>query len=173
MVVDLLAERCGVRFSAFRARADVVSVPRFAGRSNVRVILAKPRSYMNESGGPVAMVRNYYDLPLDRVLVVHDELDLPYASLRMKQGGGDNGHNGLRSLTRSLGGPDYVRLRFGIGRPPGRMDPAAFVLKDFASTERVELALSVDRAADAVECVVTEGLVKAQNLFHATRNSSD
>jgi PTH1 family peptidyl-tRNA hydrolase len=172
MVVDLLAERSGVRFSGFRSRADVASVPRFAAR-NVRVILAKPRSYMNESGGPAAAVLGYYRVPLDRLVVVHDELDLPYGALRMKQGGGDNGHNGLRSLTRSLGSPDYLRVRFGIGRPPGRMDPAAFVLKDFTSTERAELALGVDRAADAVESVVTEGLVKAQNLFHATRTQTE
>jgi PTH1 family peptidyl-tRNA hydrolase len=173
MVLDHLAERSGARFSAFRSRADVASVPRFAGRSNTRVILAKPRSYMNESGGPVAAVRSYYRVPLDRLIVVHDELDLPYGSLRLKQGGGDSGHNGLRSLTRSLGGPDYLRVRFGIGRPPGRMDPAAFVLKDFTSTERAELALGVDRAADAVEAVVTQGLAKAQNLFHATRYPTD
>jgi peptidyl-tRNA hydrolase, PTH1 family len=121
---------------------------------------------MNESGGPVKALSDFYKVPLDRVIVVHDELDIPYGTLRLKRGGGDNGHNGLRSITKSLGGRDYLRVRFGIGRPPGRMDAAAFVLRDFSATERKELDLNTDRAADAVEALLTEGLDRAQNTFH-------
>jgi PTH1 family peptidyl-tRNA hydrolase len=106
-------------------------------------------------------------VPLDRIVVVHDELDLPFGTIRLKLGGGENGHNGLRSLTRSLGSRDYQRVRFGIGRPPGRMDPADFVLRDFAAAERKELAFAVDRCADAVEALVSKGLEAAQNVFHA------
>ncbi len=163
MVLDLLAERVAGRFKAHKGRADVVE-GRLAGQATV---LAKPKSYMNESGGPVASVRGFYKVPLEQVVVVHDELDIPYGSLRLKRGGGDNGHNGLRSLTSSLGSRDYLRVRVGIGRPPGRQDPADFVLKDFSTAERRELAFHVDRAADAVEALLTTSLESAQNVFHA------
>jgi PTH1 family peptidyl-tRNA hydrolase len=162
MVLDVLAGTAGGRFKSHRARAEVVE-GRLAGR---RVVLAKPRSYMNESGGPVKALADFYKVPLERIVVVHDELDIPYGALRLKMGGGDNGHNGLRSITKSLGGRDYLRVRFGIGRPPGRMDAAAFVLRDFSATERKELDLNLDRAADAVEALLTEGLDRAQNTFH-------
>ncbi|GAA4631041.1 aminoacyl-tRNA hydrolase [Actinoallomurus vinaceus] len=162
MVLDVLAARMGGRFKAHKARAEVVE-GRLAG---VRVVLAKPRSYMNESGGPVKALRDFYKVPLERVVVVHDELDIPYGTLRLKRGGGDNGHNGLRSITKALGGPDYLRVRFGIGRPPGRMDAAAFVLRDFSATERKELDLNAERAADATEALFTDGLERAQNVFH-------
>jgi len=162
MVLDVLAGTAGGRFKSHRARAEVVEA-RLAGR---RVVLAKPRSYMNESGGPVKALSDFYKVPLERLIVVHDELDIPYGALRLKKGGGDNGHNGLRSITKALGGRDYLRVRFGIGRPPGRMDAAAFVLRDFSATERKELDLNLDRAADAVEALLTEGLDRAQNTFH-------
>jgi PTH1 family peptidyl-tRNA hydrolase len=163
MVLDLLAERLGGKFKSHKGRSDVVE-----GRLNShRVVLAKPRSYMNESGGPVAGLKQFYKVPLDRIIVVHDELDLPFGTVRLKLGGGDNGHNGLRSITRSAGGRDYLRVRFGIGRPPGRQDPADFVLKDFSGAERKELAFQVDVAADAVEALVAGGLEAAQNTFHA------
>jgi PTH1 family peptidyl-tRNA hydrolase len=122
---------------------------------------------MNESGGPVASVRGFYKAPLEQIVVLHDELDIPYGTLRLKRGGGDNGHNGLRSLTRSLGSREYLRVRVGIGRPPGRQDPADFVLEDFRAAERKELPFYVDRAADAVEALITMGLEAAQNRFHA------
>jgi peptidyl-tRNA hydrolase, PTH1 family len=163
LVLDLLAERLGSRFRAHKGRADVVE-GRLAG---VRAVLAKPKSYMNESGGPVASLRDFYKVPLERIVVVHDELDIPFGTVRLKRGGGDNGHNGLRSLTRSLGGRDYLRVRFGIGRPPGRQDPADYVLKDFAAAERKELAFHVDRAADAVEALLQQPLEAVQNAFHA------
>lgn len=164
MVLDVLAARIGGRFRAHKSRAEVVE-GRLAGH---RVVLAKPRSYMNESGGPVKSLRDFYKVPLERVVVVHDELDIPYGTLRLKRGGGDNGHNGLRSITKALGGRDYLRVRFGIGRPPGRMDAAVFVLRDFSAAERKELDLSVERAADATEALLTDGLDRAQNVFHTT-----
>lgn len=162
LVLDLLAERAGGRFRAHKGRADTVE-----GRLGRRVVLAKPKCYMNESGGPVASLRSFFKVPLERVVVVHDELDLPYGAVRLKRGGGDNGHNGLRSVTSALGSKDYLRVRFGIGRPPGRQDPADFVLKDFSAAERKELPFHVDRAADAAQALLTGSLEHAQNAFHA------
>jgi PTH1 family peptidyl-tRNA hydrolase len=164
MVLDLLAERVGSRFKAHKGRADLVEA-RLAGE---RVLLAKPKCYMNLSGGPVASLRDFFKVPADRIVVVHDELDIPYGTLRLKLGGGDNGHNGLKSVTQSLGTRDYLRARFGIGRPPGRQDPADFVLSDFSSVQRKELPFHVDRTADAVEALVRDGLELAQNTFHGT-----
>ncbi|MFB4296104.1 aminoacyl-tRNA hydrolase [Actinomadura sp. NTSP31] len=163
MVLDVLAGRAGGRFKAHRSRADVLE-GRLAG---ARAVLAKPRTYMNESGGPVKGLRDFYKVPVERLVVVHDELDVPFGALRLKRGGGDNGHNGLRSISKSLGDKEYLRVRFGVGRPPGRMDPAAFVLKDFAAAEKKVLELEVDRAADAVEALLAGGLEAAQNVFHA------
>jgi PTH1 family peptidyl-tRNA hydrolase len=163
MVVDLLAERIGGRFAKHKSRAEVVE-GRLGGH---RVVLAKPLSYMNESGGPVAGLRSYYRVPPEQTIVVHDELDIPFDSVRLKRGGGDNGHNGLRSISSSLGTKDYLRVRVGIGRPPGRQDPADFVLRDFSSTERKDLPLLVDNAADAVEALLGADLATVQNTFHA------
>ena len=163
MVCDLLAERVGGRFKAHKGRADVVE-GRLAGH---RVVLMKPKSYMNESGGPVASLRDFFKVPAERSVAIHDELDIPYGTLRLKLGGGDNGHNGLKSMRKSLGTGEFHRVRFGIGRPPGRQDPADYVLKDFSATERKDLAFNVDRAADAVESLLTDGLEAAQNRFHA------
>ncbi len=167
MVADLLAERMGGRFKAHKARAQVVE-GRIGppGPANRRVVLAKPMSYMNLSGGPTAALSDFYKVPAARIIAVHDELDIDYGALRLKCGGGDNGHNGLKSLTKSFG-PDYFRVRFGIGRPPGRMDVAPFVLKDFSSTERKELDYFVDHAADAVEALVLEGLERAQSTYNS------
>jgi len=162
LVADLLAARMGIRFRAGKYQAAVAD-GRLAGRP---VTLAKPMTFMNASGGPVAGLAGYYRLPLSQLVVIHDELDLPFGTIRLKLGGGDNGHNGLRSLTTSLGSRDYYRVRFGIGRPPGRMDPAVFVLRDFSAAERKELPLLVDRAADAVAALLADGLAAAQNAFH-------
>ena len=161
-VVDLLAERMSGRFKAHKTRSEILE-----GRlGGVRVVLAKPRTYMNDSGGPVSGLLDFFKVPLERLVVVHDELDLPFGGLRLKLGGGDNGHNGLKSVRRSLGSGDFNRVRIGIGRPPGRMDPATFVLRDFSGTERKELDYQVDRAADAVEALVASGLERAQNTFN-------
>ncbi|MFD8572662.1 aminoacyl-tRNA hydrolase [Streptomyces sp. NPDC059639] len=168
MVADLLARRMGAKFKrATKGQAQVVE-GRLGppGPANHRVILAKPMSYMNVSGGPVTALRDFYKVPTDRIVAVHDELDIDYGVLRLKLGGGDNGHNGLKSMTKAMG-PDYHRVRFGIGRPPGRMQVADFVLKDFSSTERKELDYFVDRAADAVEALVTEGLERAQSSYNS------
>lgn len=166
LVADVLARRAGGSFRSHRrARSDVLEA-RFAAPPGVRVVLAKPRAYMNDSGGPVAGLRDFYGIDLRRLVVVHDELDLPYGALRLKLGGGDNGHNGLRSIRRSLGSGDFHRVRFGIGRPPGRMDPADYVLRDFSAAERSELELHLVSAADAVEDLVLLGLEQAQNRHH-------
>ncbi len=162
MVLDVLAERVRGRFKAHKGRAELVETH----IGDARVVLAKPRSYMNESGGPVAGLRDFFRATPDHLLVVHDELDLPYAVLRLKFGGGDNGHNGLKSIRRSLGTGDSYRVRFGVGRPPGRQDPADYVLRDFSAGERKELPFHLDRAADAVECVLTDGLQHAQNVYN-------
>jgi PTH1 family peptidyl-tRNA hydrolase len=163
LVLDLLAERAGGRYKAHKGRADVVE-----GRvTGVRTVLAKPKSYMNTTGGPTAALRDFFKVPVERIVVVHDELDIPYGALRLKRGGGDNGHNGLRSVSSALGSKDYLRVRFGIGRPPGRQDPADFVLKDFSAAEKKDLGFHVDRAADAVEALLTGTLEAAQNAFHA------
>lgn len=163
LVLDELAARVGGKFKAHKAGAEVLE-GRLAG---CRVVLAKPRSFMNLSGGPVAGTAKFYKIDPSGIVVVHDELDIDFGALKLKLGGGDNGHNGLRSITKSLGSRDYFRVRFGIGRPPGRMDPADFVLKDFSTVERKELPFEVDRCADAVEALVGKGLTAAQNAFHA------
>lgn len=168
MVADLLAERMGGKFKrAAKAQAQVVEGrigP--AGPGSRRVILAKPMSYMNLSGGPVVALRDFYKVPTAHVVAVHDELDIDFGALRLKLGGGDNGHNGLKSMTKAMGS-DYHRVRFGIGRPPGRMQVADFVLKDFSGAERKELDYFVDRGADAVECLVAEGLERAQSAYNS------
>jgi PTH1 family peptidyl-tRNA hydrolase len=162
MVTALLAERAGVRFKAHRSGNDVAE-----GRlAEVPVTLARPRSYMNLSGRPVAALAAFYKIPPERLVVVHDELDIPFGAVRLKLGGGDNGHNGLRSITQALGTPDYYRVRFGIGRPPGRMDPAVYVLRDFTAAERKDLPFFVDRCADATEALIAKGLAGAQNAYH-------
>ncbi|MDT0310312.1 aminoacyl-tRNA hydrolase [Streptomyces sp. DSM 44917] len=166
LVADLLAERIGGTFRTHKARASVLEGRLGApGTDAPRVVLAKPLSYMNLSGGPVSALAGFYKVPPERLVVVHDELDIGYGVLRLKRGGGDNGHNGLKSLTAALG-RDYYRVRFGVGRPPGRMDVATYVLRDFSAAERKELDYFVDRAADAVEALVTQGLERAQSAFN-------
>jgi PTH1 family peptidyl-tRNA hydrolase len=163
-VVELLAARAGGgRFAKHRTGADVLE-GRLTGR---RVVLAKPRTYMNVSGGPVAGLMRYYSIPVEDLVVVHDDLDLGFGIVRLKRGGGEGGHNGLRSISTSLGTRDYLRVRFGIGRPPGRQDPADFVLKRFSGAEKKELEFAVDLAADAAEALLADGLEPAQNRFHA------
>lgn len=163
-VVELLAARAGGgRFSKHKSNADVLE-GRLAGR---KVVLAKPRTYMNVSGGPVAGLLRYFSVPATELVVVHDDLDLGFGVIRLKQGGGEGGHNGLRSISQSTGTRDYLRVRFGIGRPPGRQDPADFVLKRFSGAENKELEFAVDLAADAAEALLSDGLEPTQNRFHA------
>jgi PTH1 family peptidyl-tRNA hydrolase len=171
MVVDELASRHGGgRLKSHKTRAGVAEarlgvLP--GGAPGPRAVLAVPSSYMNESGGPVKALLQFYGLTADRLVVIHDELDIPAAAVRLKQGGGEGGHNGLRSISSALGTRDYLRVRVGIGRPPGRMDPADFVLRDFSVAERKELPFLLGDAADAVEQLVTEGLPAAQQRWHS------
>jgi len=165
-VGDELARRVGATFRTHKSRtADVVE-----GRLTVggpRVVLARPRCYMNETGGPVSSLARFYKVPVGRVVVVHDELDIPFDTLRLKLGGGDNGHNGLRSIRASLGSGDFYRVRVGVGRPPGRQDPADFLLSDYTASERRIVPFQVDKAADAVESLLTRGLADTQTRFNS------
>ena len=169
MVIAEIARRGSATFTSHRARARVADVRLGVlpgGAPGPQVLLAEPLTYMNLSGGPVAGLVRYLDVPTERIIVVHDEIDIPFAAVRLKVGGGEGGHNGLRSISASLGSKDYVRVRVGVGRPPGRTDAADFVLKDFSSVEKKELPWLVDAAADAVEMVVQQGLPAAQLRFH-------
>jgi peptidyl-tRNA hydrolase, PTH1 family len=171
-VVAELARRFGVRFGAPRGlRADVaearLGTPGASGPEAGRVIVMKSRTYMNETGGSVAGVLNYFKITPDRLVVVHDELDLDPGQLRVKFGGGDNGHNGLRSIRKALGTGDFFRVRIGVGRPLGRQDPADFLLTDFPAGSRDSVAIEIDRAADAVESLLTLGLERTQNAFNS------
>ena len=165
MAVDEIASRTRAKLSAHRSRASA-GTARLGILPGVPVVLAVPTSYMNESGGPVRGLLDYHHLPVTDLVVVHDELDLPFEAVRLKRGGGEGGHNGLRSVSRSTGTRDYLRVRVGIGRPPGRQDPADFVLKDFSATERKTLELLVGEAADATELLLEQGLEAAQNQVH-------
>ena len=165
LVADLLATRMGAKFGRNkRAHADVAEGR--LGFGGPKVILAKPLTFMNLSGAPVVALAQFFKVPLEHIIAVHDELDVPFGQVRAKRGGGEGGHNGLRSMSKSLATKEYARVRFGIGRPPGRQDPADYVLSDFGSAERKELDFLVDRAADVVEAVVTEGVEWAQNKYH-------
>lgn len=164
MALDVLAERVGGTFSSHKTGARIAE-----GRirpGGPKLILAKSNGYMNTSGGPVSALAKYFDLPAERVIAIHDELDLPFDSIKLKQGGGHGGHNGLRDIAKALGTPDYFRVRVGIGRPPGRQDPADFVLKPFGTAERAALGVLLEDAADATEMLVDAGLLNAQQRYH-------
>jgi PTH1 family peptidyl-tRNA hydrolase len=172
MVVDELAARAGAALRTHKARASAAQVRVGTGPGGVPgppAVLAVPSSYMNESGGPVKALLSFFSVPAERLVVVHDELDLDPGVVRLKRGGGEGGHNGLRSVSSALGTRDYLRVRVGIGRPPGRMDAADYVLRDFSPVERKELPFVVGDAADAVEDLVTLGLLDAQQRVHAPR----
>jgi peptidyl-tRNA hydrolase, PTH1 family len=165
-VVSELADRMGSGFKTHRSgRAEVVEGRLVPG--GPRAVLARGRCYMNESGGPVAALASFYKVAPDHLVVVHDELDIAFDTLRVKLGGGDNGHNGLRSIRSALGTGEYFRVRVGVGRPPGRQSPADFVLSDYSSTEKKVLPFQVDKAADAVECLLNEGLSITQSRFNS------
>lgn len=167
MVLDHIAETAGGHFGAARRAQAVVLEGRLGiPGADERVVLAKTTTYMNVSGGPVAALAAYYDVPPERVVVVHDEVDIPFDTIRLKRGGGEGGHNGLRDITKALGTKDYLRVRVGVGRPPGNRDTADHVLAPFTSTERKSLEMMIVDAADAVEAVVLEGLTAAQQRFH-------
>lgn len=164
MVADLLAARLGAKFKAHKRSGAEISTGRLSGRS---VVLAKPRCYMNESGRQVGPLAKFYSVPPADIVVLHDELDLDFGRIRLKLGGGEGGHNGLRSVAAALGTKEFQRVRIGIGRPPGRKDPAAFVLEPFNATERAEVPTICEQAADATELLLELGLEPAQNRVHA------
>ncbi|MGY4099747.1 aminoacyl-tRNA hydrolase [Nocardia sp. R16R-3T] len=163
LVADVLAQRVGGRFAVHKKSGADLLQARLDGR---QVLIAKPRSFMNLSGRPVAALAKFFSVPPTEVIVVHDELDLPFGQVRLKRGGGEGGHNGLRSVSSALTTKDYLRTRIGIGRPPGRQDPADYVLKPFSSVERKEVPVIVEQAADAVELLLRVGLEPAQNQLH-------
>ncbi|WP_306902871.1 aminoacyl-tRNA hydrolase [Rhodococcoides fascians] len=163
MVADALAGRVGSSFSSHKkSNSDIVQA-RLDGRS---VVVAKPRTFMNLSGQPVAALARFFSVDPANIVVVHDELDIDFGTLRLKLGGGEGGHNGLRSISQHLGTKDYLRVRVGVGRPPGRMDPASFVLKPFSTPERKDLGVVIEEAADAAELLLKVGLEAAQNRVH-------
>lgn len=164
MVADVLAARIGVPFKVHKKSGAEVAIGRLGARS---VVLAKPRCYMNESGRQIGPLAKFYSIAPGDVIVVHDELDIDFGKVRLKLGGGEGGHNGLRSVANALGSKDFQRVRIGIGRPPGRKDPAAFVLEPFSSTERTEVPTLCELAADATELLAEVGLEPAQNQVHA------
>ena len=168
MVLDELAARMGGKFKVHKSRAQVVE-----GRLGIggpRVVLAKPMTYMNVSGGPVSALSKFFDIAPDHVIAVHDEIDIPFNTLKLKIGGGEGGHNGLRDISKALATKDYLRVRVGVGRPPGRMDTADYVLRDFGTAEKKELPLLLDEAADAVELLMAQGLLAAQQKHHPARS---
>lgn len=167
MVLDTVAERVGARLSRHRTTTMLAEARLRPG--GPKLILAKPLSYMNTSGGPVSAAAKYFGIQPDRVIVVHDDLDLPFETLRLKSGGGHGGQNGVRDIIKALGTPDFLRVRVGIGRPPGQQSAADYVLRDFPSSERAQLPFLLDEAADAIERIIDDGLVAAQQRHHAPK----
>jgi peptidyl-tRNA hydrolase, PTH1 family len=164
MVADRLAARLGSKFKAHKRSGAEIVTGQLSGRS---VVLAKPRCYMNESGRQVGPLAKFYSVPAADIVVIHDELDIAFGQIRLKIGGGEGGHNGVRSVVAGLGTKEFQRVRIGIGRPPGRKDPAAFVLENFTAAERAEVPAMCEQAADATELLVELGLEPAQNRVHA------
>ena len=165
MVLDVLGARLGGKFGTSKARAVVLE-----GRLGIggpKLILAKPLTYMNLTGGPISQLAKFYGIEPDHVVAVHDEIDIPFNTIKLKIGGGEGGHNGLRDMSKALGTKDYLRIRVGVGRPPGRQEAADYVLRDFSSTEKKDLPILLEEAADAVESVVLDGLLTTQQKFHS------
>lgn len=168
MVLDHIAASVGATFKAARRGGAVVIEGRLgAPGTGARTILAKSTGYMNTSGGPTSQLAAFYSVAPQNVIVVHDEVDIPFDTVRLKRGGGEGGHNGLRDITKALGTKDYLRVRVGVGRPPGGRDTADYVLSGFTATERTRLDLLIADAADAVDVLVLNGLTAAQQRFHA------
>ncbi len=167
MVIDELARRHSVKFSSHKSRTDIAAFKLGVGIDAHSVIIGKSKSYMNETGGPVKALANFYSVEPEKIIALHDELDIPFAAIRTKLAGGDNGHNGLKSMTSSFGTPNYYRIRLGIGRPMGQQDPADFVLKAFSKVEQKDLAEFIDRGADVVESLISKGLEATQSSFNS------
>jgi PTH1 family peptidyl-tRNA hydrolase len=167
LVLDNLAISHSAKWSSHKSRCDIAEFKLGQGIAATSVIVAKSKSFMNESGGPIKALANFYKVELANLIVIHDELDIPFAAIRSKIAGGDNGHNGLKSLTSSFDSAEYLRVRMGIGRPPGRQDPADFVLKQFSTIEKADLAEFIGRGADCVESLISHGLERTQSAFNS------
>ncbi len=169
LVVDEILARVGTTLSQHKqsnTRAASLRLGVAPGMPGSQVIVGLSNSYMNESGGPIKALMSYFHGEVENLIVIHDELDLPFGTLKLKRGGGEGGHNGLKSISRSLGDKNYIRLRFGVGRPPGRQDPADFVLSSFSNAEWKELPFLISQAADVVEDVLVNGLETATMRLH-------
>ena len=167
MVIDHLVKRHNLKLSSHKSRTDIAAYKLGVGGEAHSVILAKSKSYMNESGGPIKALATFYSVEPAKIIVLHDELDIPYAAIRAKIAGGDNGHNGLKFLTSSFGTADYLRIRLGIGRPLGQQDPGDFVLKQFSKEEKKDLEEFIYRGADCVEFLIEKGLDLTQSKFNS------
>jgi PTH1 family peptidyl-tRNA hydrolase len=167
MVIDELLRRHSIKLTSHKSRTEIAAYKLGMGENTQSIILAKSKSYMNETGGPIKALANFYSVETENIIALHDELDIAFATIRSKIGGGDNGHNGLKSMTSAFGTPDYYRVRLGIGRPMGQQDPADFVLKAFSKIEQKDLAEFIDRGADVVESLITQGLERTQTAFNS------
>jgi len=167
MVIDELVRRNGIKLSVHKSRSDIAAYKLGVGENMQSIILAKSKGYMNETGGPIKALAKFYSVETNNIIALHDELDIEFSTIRSKFGGGDNGHNGLKSLTSAFGSPDYFRVRLGIGRPMGQQDPADFVLKAFSKVEQNALAEFIVRGADVVESLIKEGLEQTQTRYNS------
>ena len=167
LALDVIAERRGARFAQHKANARVAETWLRPGAA--KLILAKSNSFMNTSGGPVSQLAKYYGIDADHIIALHDELDIPFDTIKLKVGGGHGGHNGIRDIAKALGTPDFPRVRIGIGRPPGRQDPADWVLSGFGGDQRKQLPSLLTDAADATEMLIEQGMLETQQRFHAPR----
>jgi PTH1 family peptidyl-tRNA hydrolase len=167
MVIDQLVKRHSVKLASHKSRTHIAAYKLGVGIDAHQIILAKSHSYMNETGGPIKALANFYSVEPENIIALHDELDIGYSVIRTKLGGGDNGHNGLKSMTSAFDTPDYYRVRLGIGRPMGQQDPADFVLKQFSKEEKKDLDEFIERGADVVEFLIEKGLELTQGKFNS------
>jgi PTH1 family peptidyl-tRNA hydrolase len=167
MVIDQLVKRHSIKLASHKSRTHIAAYKLGVGIDAHQIILAKSHSYMNESGGPIKALANFYSVEPENIIALHDELDISFAAIRTKLGGGDNGHNGLKSMTSAFDTPDYYRVRLGIGRPMGQQDPADFVLKQFSKEEKKDLDEFIERGADVVEFLIEQGLESTQGKFNS------
>jgi PTH1 family peptidyl-tRNA hydrolase len=167
MVIDQLVKRHSVKLASHKSRTHIAAYKLGVGIDAHQIILAKSHSYMNETGGPIKALANFYSIEPENIIALHDELDIGFAAIRTKLGGGDNGHNGLKSMTSAFDTPDYYRVRLGIGRPMGQQDPADFVLKQFSKEEKKDLDEFIERGADVVEFLIEQGLELTQGKFNS------
>jgi PTH1 family peptidyl-tRNA hydrolase len=167
MVLDQLVKRHSIKLASHKSRTHIAAYKLGVGIDAHQIILAKSHSYMNETGGPIKALANFYSIEPENIIALHDELDIGFAAIRTKLGGGDNGHNGLKSMTSAFDTPDYYRVRLGIGRPMGQQDPADFVLKQFSKEEKKDLDEFIERGADVVEFLIEQGLELTQGKFNS------